>query len=394
MTEGTKRHETTFAAIVTAAGSVASLISIFLFVVDRAPVDIALRVVATALVVLGVVITWRARPSATWPWALALVATILILGAWVGGAFGGAGPDQAGADGPVTPTAATPETKDLEPDGSSKTPVDTLCAQVPEPTGTELFAYVEAGATEEIVIERDDAVWRTLTGFAMSASGSWLAYVDANNSHRVHLVDLAAPEEEIAHDFERTVTDTTVASDGRTVVVVEQSGGDTRLTLWHPYDSPNEAPVQVIETSRSRVAAPALDPQGGRLAWEHEDGILVADLPHLANQTRIGLGGDPAWAPDGSALVYSAPTHPGRAVYAAVPGDDPHRLTRPGEAADRDPVVTPGCDAVVYARSRDGTVALWQTALDGDITAVELRAGPGAQTRPAYLTIPAPQSPR
>jgi Tol biopolymer transport system component len=210
-------------------------------------------------------------------------------------------------------------------------------------------------------------------------------HVDASDSSRVRIVDVATLDVTATKRMEGHVVDTTISRDGDTVVLVERIGGDTRLVLWRP----STDQVDVIHDPRPLVSSPSLTPEGDRVVWvqgDDESGeIRSADLETFVVDTIALRGGHPAWAPDGRGVVYSAEYGEGQAIYFVAGGStEPRRITNPVQAVDYDPVVLPSCDGVVYARARDGMVDLWE--IRANEPEMILRELQGAQSRPSFAT--------
>lgn len=294
----------------------------------------------------------------------------------------------------------TAETGDVPVDGQSDatpTPVthtrpgedpvvesggDLFCA-LPEQAVDSWFLFETAGAERVITIEPDGEQPWTLPGAAFAAAGTRIVYADVADASRVEIIDLTVREVVASTALSGRVTDTTISRDGDQVVVVEDRSGDTRLVQWRP----SSDDVTVLHDPLIDVSAPALSPAGDQIAWvegpNRSGRLVVADVATLGERVITEDGADPAWSPDGSVLVYSAPYGEGRAIYAeTVDIGESWRVTNPVQADDYYPAVLTTCDGVAYARAAGGTVDLWETRTSG--AEEMLRQLAGAQSRPAF----------
>jgi hypothetical protein len=319
--------------------------------------------------------------------ATVLVCAVVGAGSWVGFIAARAGSDAT--DG-ATPASTSPSTDVEEPGASDDTEASVdedrpFCAEAYDDQAEGWFLYETAGGVDQIVIEEGGDPVSSLSGSAFSAAGSRLVHVDASDSSRVRIVDVATLDVTATKRMEGHVVDTTISRDGDTVVLVERIGGDTRLVLWRP----STDQVDVIHDPRPLVSSPSLTPEGDRVVWvqgDDESGeIRSADLETFVVDTIALRGGHPAWAPDGRGVVYSAEYGEGQAIYFVAGGStEPRRITNPVQAVDYDPVVLPSCDGVVYARARDGMVDLWE--IRANEPEMILRELQGAQSRPSFAT--------
>jgi len=345
------------------------------------PTSVALVIVIVGSIgfALGRWMVTQRRPSGL-TIAMLIVGAIAVSGAWLGPFTSTSDDDEDdGATGTPTPS-----------EQSRPTPAgDSLCATPPEAPAQTWFLYEDASADRQIVVEQDGQSTAPISGVGFSAAGEFVVYATGTERTQVELMRLDTRGLVGSTTLDGRVIDTTVSMDGETVVVLEDVAGDNRLTLWRP--SYNE--LRPIHDPSAALSAPALSPSADQLAWIEGGQLIVAELPELAPQRELaGDARDPAWSPDGTTVVYSARHGDGRAIYATTPneGGERWRLTAPVQQTDDDPVVTPTCDEVVYARSQNGTVDLWHTLIDGDEPEPEddeaLSELAGAQTRPAFAT--------
>jgi len=378
---------TTHSQVTTYVQTIAGLLSLLISFVAAwkiSDIRIPLAITAGFIAFMGAVglALWRTRrrkrPVA---FAAAIVLAVVVAGSWAG--FGLA--QVSVADAPTPPEPTPSPTASISSDPSTPIAASSLCTDRAPAETSSLFLYETASGTDTIVVEKDGSPVSSIDGSAFSAAASRLVHVDADDPTRVAVVVLPTLEVVATTVLDGRVADTTISRDGEKIVVLENVGGDTRLVLWRP----SEDTLEVVHDPRPNVWGPSLAPAGDRLAWvqgdESSGEVRVADLATLVIDTVAESGSDPAWSPDGSTIVYSAPYGEGMAVYAVSDQEDePRRVTSPVQAVDYDPAVLPGCDGVVYARSQGGTVDLWETR-DGGLDEV-LRDLPGPQSRPAFAT--------
>ncbi len=363
----------------------AAVFTVLFGVIDRfRPSSLPLSVVITAVFLGFVAIAYlrsRSRrehvPAPTI--LVGLLGGTVVIASWAGLATAEPNGHEAS---PSPETGAAPTTMQIEENPTIEVGTEALCA-VADPAATSWFLYETAGAERLITIEPDDDAAWTIPGAAFGAAGRHVVYADVEDASRVEIMDLTLREVVASTALNGRVTDATISHDGDHVVVVEDSSGDNRLVRWRP--STDE--VTVLDDPLIDVSAPALSPSGDQLAWvqggNRSGRLVIADMATLGEQIITDEGGDPAWSPDGSTLVYSAPYGEGRAIHAVpVSGGDSHRITNPVQADDYDPAVLSTCDGVVYARAKGGAVDLWETRLgEADKIISELA---GAQSRPAF----------
>lgn len=293
---------------------------------------------------------------------------------------------EADAD-PTSPPTSTPEATPEELEGGNPTLVDAgrLCAQPAEPATASWFLFETAGTERRITIERAGDQPTSIPGAMFSAAGSRVVYVDVADAKRAEVKDLSTMTTLASRTFDGRLIDTTISPDGDHVVLVEDWSGDSRLLLWRPTAGEVSEILDPIED----ISSPALSPMADQLAWvkgpDKSGQLVITDLATLDERLIASDGGHPAWSPDGSTLVYSTTHNDGRAIYAvAADGGESWRVTNPVQAEDYDPVVRPMCDGIVYARSQNGTVDLWETRDDG--TEERLVNLSGAQSRPGFAS--------
>jgi dipeptidyl aminopeptidase/acylaminoacyl peptidase len=311
--------------------------------------------------------------------AAGIVGGIFVAASWIGLSTPESGnePVDEQSDARPTPVTQTPgEDPVVESSG------DLLCAS-PEPAADSWFLFETAGAERMITIEPDGEQPWSLPGAAFAAAGTRVVYADVADARRVEIMDLTVREVVASTALNGRVMETTISRDGDQVVVVEDRSGDTRLVQWRP----SSDDVTVLHDPLIDVSAPALSPSGDQLAWvegpNRSGRLVLADVATLGERVITEDGADPAWSPDGSVLVYSAPFGEGRAIYAeTVDIGENWRVTNPVQADDYYPAVLPTCDGVVYARAAGGTVDLWETRDSG--AEEMLRELAGAQSRPAF----------
>lgn len=369
------------------AGIVA-VIQTVTIIIDQSRVSVRVTIVLVGLIVGSVLIAfgWSVltkRGSLRLTFAMSIAGVAALLGAWLGPLASIFDDD----DKQSTPEldGATP-TATISGPRPSPTPVGaSLCATPPEAPSQTWFLYEDAATDRRIVVEQDGRSATSIPGAAFAAAGAYVVYVDVAERKQVELMSLDTGELIGSTTLDGRVTDATMSQDGEIIVLLEDLAGDNRLTLWRPND--NE--LTIAHDPHVALSSPALSPSADRLAWIEgppPGRLIVADFPELAQQQELaGEARDPAWSPDGSTVVYSAGFGDGQAIYA-IPsgGGERWRLSTPVQQTDYDPVVAPTCDRVVYVRSQDGTVDLWQTQMDGDDEPLPELAG--AESRPAFST--------
>lgn len=379
------------AKVVQYVQAIAAAAMVLFGIVDRfRPASLPLSAAITA-VFLGfvamVILRSRRRREHISPLtkAVGVFGAVVVLASWIGlltaESTNGSGHESEPSD--IGPARAVPAQADESPAVEAR--ADLLCTAA-EPAAANWFLFETAGVERMITIEPDgDQAW-SIPGGAFAAAGQHIVYTDVADASRVKIRDLTVREVVASTAMSGRITDATISRDGDHVVVVEDRSGDTRLVLWRP--STDE--VTVLHDPLVDVSAPALSPSGDQLAWvqgaNRSGRLVVADLATLGERVVADDGGDPAWSPDGSTLVYSAPFGEGRAIYAVdVGGRESHRITNPVQADDYDPAVLPTCDGVVYSRAEGRTVDLWETSVGGPDR--KLRQLAGAQSRPAFATL-------
>jgi WD40-like Beta Propeller Repeat len=366
--------------------TVAAVATVLFGIIDRfqpssLPLSLAITALFLTFLAIAVLRSRRRREHLS-----ALTITVGLLGAvvaiasWLGllAAESATGPDESEPSDMSTASTLT----QIDESPAVEIPTELLCV----PAGSAAdnwFLYETAGVERMITIEPDeDEAW-AIPGGAFAAAGQHIVYTDVADARRIEIMDLTTREVVASTALSGRATDATISEDGDHVVAVEDSSGDTRLVLWRP--STDE--VTVLHDPLVDVSAPALSPSGDQLAWvlgaNRSGRLVVADVATLGERVVAQDGGDPAWSPDGSTLVYSAPHGEGRAIHAVpVIGGESYRITSPVRADDYDPAVLPTCDGVVYARAEGGTVDLWETRLGR--ADERLRPLAGAQSRPAF----------
>lgn len=218
--------------------------------------------------------------------------------------------------------------------------------------------------------------------------------------------------------------------------------GDWDLYLYRAGSAPEQLTRSAIDER-----APALSPDGRRLAYITSDGALwLMELPSkaarkLAARFSNGHYGYPAWMPDGRSLVYTVYTfnppredsdlhthsldtgkytllvnQTGSQDYPAVSPDGsqlaymstlatlvpgfgatmtqqiwivslqtgkPRQLFH-GSAQDTRPAWSPDGKQIAFSSDRSGSVEIWGAAADGSSNPVPLTTGPGAKTSPVW----------
>jgi len=367
--------------------TVAAAATVLFGVIDRfRPSSLPLSVAITALflgfVTIAVLRSRRRREHIS---ALTIVVGLLgaavVAASWIG-LSGSANEPVDAAPPDIGPTQFPVETEE-SPVVEAR--AELLCTPA-DPAAARWFLYETSGVERVITIEPDDDQAWTILGGAFAAAGQHIVYTDVADTSRVEVMDLTARKVVASTAMSGRTTDATISHDGDHVVVVEDRSGDTRLVLWRP--STDE--LTVLVDPLVDVSAPALSPSADQLAWvqgtNRSGRLVVADMATLGERVVAEDGGDPAWSPDGSTLVYTAPYGEGRAIHAvSVRGQDSYRITNPVQADDYNPAVLPTCDGVVYARAAGGTVDLFETRLGG--TDEKLGELAGAQSRPAFAGL-------
>ena len=145
---------------------------------------------------------------------------------------------------------------------------------------------------------------------------------------------------------------------------------------------------RLTTTSSANDRAPALSPDGARIAWEREITTTSGDVTAVEIWTMDADGGDaravvsngsfnrsPSWAPDGT-LVYSSRVSGSDQIYRLRPGSStPERLTT-GGAADQSPRVSPDGGAVLFQSNRGLDFDVYVMRIDGsDVVNLTERGG-------------------
>lgn len=227
-----------------------------------------------------------------------------------------------------------------------------------------------------------------------------------------------------------------------TMVFGANVSGDWDLYLYRA----GQAPRQLTKSSIDE-RAPALSPDGKKLAYVSSDGALwLMDLDSkatrkLAAKFSNGHYGYPSWMPDGKGLVYTIYTftppredgdlhmhtlddgkysllvnQTGSQDYPAVSPDGsqlaymstlatmvpgfgatmtqqlwivslqtgkPRQLFH-GSSQDTRPAWSPDGRQIAFSSDRSGTVEIWVADADGKAPPVVITSGPGAKTSPAW----------
>jgi gamma-glutamyltranspeptidase len=145
------------------------------------------------------------------------------------------------------------------------------------------------------------------------------------------------------------------------------------------------------------IRSPAFGPQG-RLVFEMNGDLWIADLPEGVGAlsslpgtalTRVTQGPawdrDPAWTPDGAAVVFSSDRSASFDIWRVPLGDDgspgePERLTDSAEP-EGEPVVSAD-GAIAFVRGLGVEADIWLLPADG--TARRLTSGQGAELSPTF----------
>jgi Tol biopolymer transport system component len=150
-----------------------------------------------------------------------------------------------------------------------------------------------------------------------------------------------------------------------------------------------------VTTAGSNETAPALSPDGQRLAFTR-DATGVSKLWSARGDgtnaavatTNFGFGGSidasPAWAPTGGRVAFVSTANGSADLYAVEPVGTPTLLVG-GAAADVEPAWSPDGTRVAFASDRDGgDTEIWMlTVGTGALTRLTNRAGTDAQ--PTWL---------
>ena len=108
------------------------------------------------------------------------------------------------------------------------------------------------------------------------------------------------------------VTLTSIAPDGSWLVVGEVNTGTSRDLALASLDSDSVSFSEYLRTDWGDYEG-TISPNGRWMAYSSDelgtDEVFVRDFPEPIGQWRVsqGIGFDPVWAPDGSALYYVAP---------------------------------------------------------------------------------------
>ena len=160
------------------------------------------------------------------------------------------------------------------------------------------------------------------------------------------------------------------------VIVFASDRSDNNSEIFRVYADGRG--LRRLTTSRdANDRAPALSPDGSRIAWEREITTASGDVTAVEIWTMDVDGGDthavvsngsfnraPSWAPDGS-LVFSSFLSGSDQVYRLAPGSaTPVRLTT-GGAADQSPRVSPDGGAVIFQSNRGLDFDIYVMRIDG-----------------------------
>lgn len=190
-------------------------------------------------------------------------------------------------------------------------------------------------------------------------------------------------------DFVRLTThassDADVTAAAGSIVFVSYRAGNAEL-----YSMPAAGGAETrITTSAAGETAPALSPDGQRLAYATGTGatkVWTAEASGAgAAQAAPGFGfagspeTSPAFAPTGYRLAFVGAARGGADLYTLAPGGQPVLLA-PHARPDIDPVWSPDGARIAFASTRDGDLGLYLVNVaDGAVTRLSTRAGDEAE---------------
>ena len=160
------------------------------------------------------------------------------------------------------------------------------------------------------------------------------------------------------------------------VIVFASDRSDNNSEIYRHY-ADGRGLRRLTTTRDANDRAPALSPDGARIAWEREVTTTSGDVTAVEIWTMNADGGDaraavsngsfnrsPSWAPDGS-LVFSSFVSGSDQIYRLRPGaTTPERLTT-GGAADQFPRVSPDGSRVLFQSNRGLDFDVYVMDIDG-----------------------------
>jgi len=202
---------------------------------------------------------------------------------------------------------------------------------------------------------------------AFSTGDSKLYLMRADGSHLTKLASNAsAPSwspggKRIA--FDRTVATT------QGIMLLTLRGRRLRALTRHPSSIYDDVPRFAPDGKRIAFMR---QPSGGETAIY----LIATTGKHLR---RLATGSDPAWAPGGGKLVYSAQS---KLVVIGANGRGKHALTS-GSDPDVMPAWSPDGKRIAFVRKRQGNYDIWLVSADGKHQR-RLTSDPGQDLNPSW----------
>lgn len=158
----------------------------------------------------------------------------------------------------------------------------------------------------------------------------------------------------------RTIIYSRRGPDGGLRVIGADGTGDRRLFPQHPAGCGNITRPAWHETTLAIICESTAAPGASILSLVSLDGTVIRELDH-------GTMGDPAFTPDGTAVVYWKSTESGTGLFsmAADGQSEPIRLTDARNGADADPVVSPDGKQLAFRRQTSGPRVIMTMPFDG-----------------------------